>query len=61
MFTSIAEDTYTDFLYCDACGKDVGIAIKDENMIAHDCHYVMLHTAESIFVKQSQQQVTKWS
>ncbi len=49
MFTTVAEDTYMDYPYCDAAGKTVDLAIKDENMIAHVCHYVMLHTAESIF------------
>jgi hypothetical protein len=49
MFTTVAEDTYMDYLYCDAAGNTVDLAIKDENMIAHVCQYVMLHTAESIF------------
>jgi hypothetical protein len=50
MFTTVAEDTYMNYLYCDAGGKTVDLAIKDQNMMAHVCHYVMLHTAESIFV-----------
>jgi hypothetical protein len=50
MFTNVAEDTYMNYLYCDAVGKTVDLAIKDENMMAHVCHYVMLHTAEFIFV-----------
>jgi hypothetical protein len=50
MFTTVAEDTYMDYPYCDAGGKTVDLAIKDENMIAHVCHYVMLLTAESILV-----------
>jgi hypothetical protein len=50
MFTTVAEDTYMNYPYCDAGGKTVDLAIKDENMMAHVCHYVMLHTAESIFV-----------
>ncbi len=36
--------------YCDASGKTADLAIKEENMMAHVCHYVMVHTAESIFV-----------
>jgi hypothetical protein len=50
MFTTVAEDTYMDYPYCDAAGKTVDLANKDEHMIAHVCHYVMLHTVESIFV-----------
>ena len=49
MITTVAEDTYMDYLYCDAGGKTVDLAIKDENMMVHVCHYMMLHTAESIF------------
>jgi hypothetical protein len=50
IFTTVADNTYTDYPYCDATGKNVDLAIEDENMIAHVCHNVMLHTAESIFV-----------
>jgi hypothetical protein len=50
MFTTVAEDTYMDYPYCSAAVKTVDLAIKDENMIAQVCHYVMLHTAKSIFV-----------
>jgi hypothetical protein len=50
MFTTVAEDTFMDYPYCDTAGKTVDLTIKDENMIAQVCHYVMLHTAESIFV-----------
>jgi hypothetical protein len=50
MFTTVAEDTYMDYPYRDAGGKDVDLSIKDENMIAHVCHCVMLHTAEFIFI-----------
>jgi hypothetical protein len=53
MFTTVAEDTYMDYPYCDGAGKNVDLAIKDENMIVHVCHYVMLHTEESIFVGNS--------
>jgi hypothetical protein len=49
MFTTVAEDTYMDYPYCDAGDKTVDLAIKDENMMVHVCHYMMLHTAESIF------------
>ncbi len=50
MFTTVAEDPYMNYPYCDAGGKTVDLVIKDENMMAHVCHYVMLHTAESNFV-----------
>ena len=33
-----------------ARGQEVDLAIQDKVMIAHICHYVMLHTAESQFV-----------
>jgi hypothetical protein len=55
MFTTVTEDSYTDYPYHDASGKTVHLAIKDENMTAHVCHYVMLHTAESIFVNNKKQ------
>jgi hypothetical protein len=50
LFATVAEDTYTDYWYCDARGKTVDLAIKNENMIVHVCHYVMLLPLEPIFV-----------
>jgi hypothetical protein len=35
MFTTVAKDTYMNYSYCDASGKTVDLAIKDENMMAH--------------------------
>jgi hypothetical protein len=53
MLTTVAEDTYMDYPNCDADGKTVDLAFKNENTIAHVCHYVVLHTVESIFVSNS--------
>jgi hypothetical protein len=50
MFMMIAEDTYTNYPYCDASGCDIYLAILDDSMIAHVCHYVMVHTADSMFI-----------
>jgi hypothetical protein len=49
MFTTVAEDTYLDYRRCDAGGKTDDLVIKNDNMIVHVCHHVMLHTAESVF------------
>ena len=50
LFTTVAEDTQTSYPYLNAGGQEVDLAIQDEVMMAHICHYVMLHTAESQFV-----------
>ena len=50
LFTTVAEDVNTSFPYTDASGRQVDLAISDENHIAHVCHYVMLHCAESSFI-----------
>jgi hypothetical protein len=34
--------------YIDATGTQVDLAITDEESIAHVCHYVMLHCADTI-------------
>ncbi len=54
MFTTVAEDTYIDYPYCDAGGKTVDLAINYENMMAQcDASYCGIH-----FHQQSQQQET---
>ena len=50
LFTTVAEDVITSYPYVDANGNTVDLAITDEQHIAHVCHYVMLHCAESTFV-----------
>jgi hypothetical protein len=50
LFTTVAADVNTSFPYTDARGRQVDLAITDENHIAHVCHYVMLHCAESTFI-----------
>ena len=46
----MAEDVITSYPYVDANGNTVDLAITDEQHIAHVCHYVMLHCAESTFI-----------
>jgi hypothetical protein len=46
----VAEDVITSYPYVDANGNTVDLAITDEQHIAHVCHYVMLHCAESTFI-----------
>ncbi len=35
--------------YTNASGVEVDLAIKDEVMMAHVCHYVMMHTANKLY------------
>ena len=50
LFATVAEDIRTSYPYVNAKGQEVDLAIQDEVMMAHICHYVMLQTAESQFV-----------
>ena len=50
MFTTVADDIHHSFPYLDASGTTVDLAITDEDHIAHVCHYVLLHCAESTFI-----------
>ena len=50
LFTAVDEDTQTSYLYLNAGGQEVDLAVQDEVMMAHICQYVMLHAAESQFV-----------
>jgi hypothetical protein len=50
LFTTVANDVTNSYPYVDARGNTVDLAITDEDHIAHVCHYVMLHCAESTFV-----------
>ncbi len=35
--------------YINAAGHTVDLAIQDEVMMAHVCHYVMMHTADKLY------------
>ena len=50
LFTTVAKNVITSYLYVDASGNTVDLAITDEQHIAHVCHYVMLHCVESTFL-----------
>jgi hypothetical protein len=50
LFTTVAEDVTTLYPFINVSGNTVDLAITDEQHIAHVCHYVMLHCAESTFV-----------
>jgi hypothetical protein len=36
--------------YTNASGIEVDLAIKNEVMMAHVCHYVMVHTADKLYI-----------
>jgi hypothetical protein len=50
LFANVAEDVHTLYLYVNAEGQMVDLAIEDKHSIAQVCHYVMLHCAESTFI-----------
>ncbi len=50
MFDTVAEDKFTKYSYHNAVGHNVDIAITIEQMIAHVCHYVMLHTVKALYI-----------
>ena len=54
VFTTMAdqEDDPT-YSYTNASGATVDLAIKDEVMMAHVCHYVMMHTADKLYTAPS--------
>jgi hypothetical protein len=39
----------TEHPYCTAGGTTVDLAIQDEHRMAHVCHYVMTHIADSLY------------
>jgi hypothetical protein len=51
VFTTVAEEHNQrhDHPYTNAYGSTVDLAIKDEYMMAQVCHYVMTHTANSLY------------
>jgi hypothetical protein len=46
----VADDDHIAYPYVDASSNTVDLPFRDENTIAHVCHYLMLHCAESTFV-----------
>ncbi len=57
LFTTVAEERRQppEHPYTTAGGMDVDLAIRDEELMANLCHYVMVHTATSIaLAKQGQ-------
>jgi hypothetical protein len=52
LFTTVADDSSRDpsYPYTNAAGDNVDLAIKDEVLMAHACHYVMTHTANKLFL-----------
>ncbi len=50
LFTTIAEETkYPTFPHTNTQGQKVDLAVKDTSIIAHVCHYLMMHTAIKLF------------
>jgi hypothetical protein len=55
MFTTMADDDdQPSYLDTNASGVVVDLAIKDEVVMAHACHYVMVHTADKLYNQQTQ-------
>ena len=51
VFTTFAKDAHTtSYPYVDASGNTVDLASDDVHTTAQVCHYVMLHSAESITI-----------
>jgi hypothetical protein len=42
--------TPSSYPYVNTVGKMVDLAIKDEVLMAHVCHYMMTHTADKLFL-----------
>jgi hypothetical protein len=51
LFTTVADELNQSPVhpYWTAGGSDVNLAITDKNMIAQRCHYIMTHTADTLF------------
>ncbi len=55
LFTTVAEDLHqSSYPYKNTNNEIIDLAIQDEFMMAHVCHYVMLHAADSQFVGNPQ-------
>jgi hypothetical protein len=54
MFTTVAEERCQppEHPYHTTGGTDVELAIQDEELMAHLCHFVMVHTAASLHLAQ---------
>ncbi len=55
LFVTVAEEQAlpTERPYCTAGGTTVDLAIQDEHRMAHVCHYVMTHTADSLYYTEA--------
>ncbi len=53
LYTTVADESSQDpsYPYTNANGDSIDLAIKDEILMAHVCHYVMTHTADKLFLK----------
>jgi hypothetical protein len=51
LYTTVADESKQppSYPYRNATGVDVDLAMKDEILMAHICHYVMTHTADKLF------------
>ena len=52
MFTTMADKSLNpdpSYPYINAAGHTVDLAIQDEVMMAHVCHYIMMHTADKLY------------
>ena len=55
LFTTVAEEQRQDpgMPYHTAGSTDVDLAIQDESMMAQICHYVMVHTATTLYLNET--------
>ena len=60
-FTTVAEEQTlpTERPYCTAGGTTVDLVILDERRMAHVCHYVMTHIADSLYYADAIKPKTK--
>jgi hypothetical protein len=56
LFTTMADESLNpdpSYPYVNAAGHTVDVAIQDEVMMAHVCHYVMMHTKDKLYAAPS--------
>ncbi len=55
LLAAVAEEQCQDpnMPYHTAGGTDVDLAIQDESMMAQICHYVMVHTATTLYLNET--------
>ena len=63
VFTMVVEEHAlpTERPYCRSGGSTVDLAIQDEYMMAHVCHNVMTHIADSLYYANAIKKKTVWS